>query len=277
MRLILLTAVAMLAFAGNSLLNRMAVAGGAIDPQSFALIRLAAGAVILAAMVGLRRSFGDAGIWPGWQGRLGGVCGLLLYLFAFSAAYTQLAAGTGALILFGAVQITMFAGALWSGDALTSRRWIGAAMAFAGLLMLVAPGLIAGGVWPMALMALAGAGWGLYSLIGRGAADALAATAWNFLLALPFALVLWALSGPALIGARGVVLAVISGGVTSGLGYALWYRLVPQLGAARAAVAQLTVPVIAAAGGLLLMGEGFSLHFVIAAIVVLSGVAVASR
>ena len=132
-------------------------------------------------------------------------------------------------------------------------------------------------VWPMALMALAGAGWGLYSLIGRGAADALAATAWNFLLALPFALVLWALSGPALIGARGVVLAVISGGVTSGLGYALWYRLVPQLGAARAAVAQLTVPVIAAAGGLLLMGEGFSLHFVIAAIVVLSGVAVASR
>ena len=277
MRLILLTALTMAAFAANSVLNRMAVAQGGIDPQSFALIRLAAGAAVLASLLALRRGAGGDAIWPGWQGRSWGVFGLLLYLFAFSAAYTQLAAGTGALILFGAVQITMFAGALLAGDAVALRRWIGAGMAFAGLCLLVAPSVQAGGLWPMALMALAGGGWGIYSLVGRGARDALAATAWNFLLALPIAFALWQVSGPAVIEARGAWLAVASGAVSSGLGYALWYRLLPQLGAARAAVAQLTVPVIAAAGGLALIGEGLTLHFILAAGVVLAGVAVASR
>ena len=132
-------------------------------------------------------------------------------------------------------------------------------------------------LFAVALMALAGIGWGIYSLIGRGAVDALAATAWNFLLAVPFALGLWAASGAAVVEPRGVWLAVLSGAVSSGLGYALWYRLLPELGAARAAVAQLTVPVLAAAGGLLILGEGFSLHFALSAAVVLAGVAVASR
>lgn len=273
MRLILLTALAMAAFAANSVLNRMAVASGAMDPQSFALVRLAAGAAMLAGLLVLRRGL----VWPGLRGRLGGVVGLLTYLFAFSAAYTQLSAGTGALILFGSVQITMFAGALWAGDAVPLRRWAGAVLAFAGLCLLVAPGLVAGGIGAMALMALAGIGWGIYSLVGRGAVDALAATAWNFLLAVPFALVLWAASGATVIAPGGVGLAVLSGAVSSGLGYALWYRLLPELGAARAAVAQLTVPVLAAAGGLLILGEGFNLRFVISAVVVLAGVAVASR
>lgn len=277
MRLILLTALAMAAFAANSVLNRMAVAGGGIDPQSFALVRLAAGAAMLAGVLGLRRGVYGIAVWPGWQGRGWGVFGLLVYLFAFSAAYTQLAAGTGALILFGSVQITMFAGALCAGDGVRPLRWAGAALAFTGLCFLVAPGLVVGGIGAMALMALAGFGWGIYSLVGRGALDALAATAWNFLLAVPFALGLWALSGPMLIAPRGIWLAIISGAVTSGLGYALWYRLLPNLGAARAAVAQLTVPVIAAAGGVLLIGEGLSLHFIVSAAVVLAGVAVASR
>lgn len=275
--LVLLTAITMVAFAANSVLNRLALASGAIDPQSFALIRLLAGAVMLGVLLVLRRQLSQGLVWPGFVGRLTGVSGLLIYLFGFSAAYTQLSAGTGALILFGSVQMTMFAGALWTGEVVRPQRWVGAAMAFGGLCLLVAPGLQAGGALPMLAMAVAGGGWGFYSLVGRKALDALAATAWNFLLAVPIALVIWAVAAQPAISPQGVWLAVLSGAVTSGLGYALWYLVLPKLGAARAAVAQLTVPVLAAAGGLLTMGEAVTLRFVIAAVVVLTGVAVASR
>ncbi|MGL4320824.1 MAG: DMT family transporter [Paracoccaceae bacterium] len=272
MRLILLTTLAMCAFAANSVLNRMAVADGEMDPMTFALIRLVAGAVVLGLLVALRRG----AFWPGWNGRVPGVGGLLVYLAGFSLAYTGLDAGTGALILFGCVQITMFAGALAAGDAVPAQRWAGAGLAFAGLVVLLTPVGVGVSVVHGALMAMAGAGWGIYSLAGRGVRDPLAATAANFVLAVPVALLAlpWV---PLQAQAAGVGLAIVSGAVRSGLGYALWYALVPQLGAARAAVAQLTVPVIAAAAGLVLLAEPVGWRFAMAAVMVLTGVLLAGR
>ena len=264
MRLFLMTCLAMLAFAANSVLNRMAVGAGLIDPVVFAVVRLATGAAVLGLLLVWR-----GGVWPGWTGRLPGVVGLLVYLFGFSAAYLALDAGTGALILFGVVQITMFAGALLSGEAVPARRMVGAALALAGLAVLLAPK--GGAILPVVAMAAAGVGWGLYSLAGRGQSDALAATAWNFILALPVglaALALW----PGQWSGAGVALAMLSGGVTSGLGYALWYAVVPQLGAGRAAVAQLSVPLIATAGGFAVLAEVPGPGFWLAAALVLGGV-----
>ena len=269
MRLFLLTAVVMAAFAANSVLNRMAVGAGEIGAVEFAVVRLMAGAGVLLAQVGWRGR--------GWRGAsVGGVAGLVVYLFGFSLAYGHLDAGTGALVLFGVVQVTMFAGALLAGEAVPVRRWAGAGLALAGLAVLVAP---AGGSWTgFAAMAAAGLGWGIYSLAGRGARDALAATAGNFALALiPAAGVALAVGvDMAAATGRGVVLAMVSGAVTSGLGYALWYAVLPALGAGRAAVAQLTVPLIAAAAGVGLLGEPVGARFALAAALVLGGVAWAS-
>lgn len=269
MRLFLLTALVMLAFAANSVLNRMAVAGGDIGAVEFAVIRLAAGAAVLLALV----------LWRGRGVRgatVAGVAGLLIYVFGFSLAYGRLDAGTGALVLFGVVQVTMFAGALMSGEGVPARRWVGAGLALGGLAVLVAP---AGGGWAgFAAMAAAGVGWGLYSLAGRGARDALGATAGNFALALVPGVAVALLIGVDVGAAspRGIGLAVLSGAVTSGLGYALWYAVLPALGAGRAAVAQLTVPLIAAAGGAALIGEAVGWRFAIASMLVLGGVAWAS-
>lgn len=270
MRLFLLTALAMLAFAANSVLNRMAVGAGRIDPVVFAVVRLAAGAGMLALLLVVRRGR----VWPGWRGRVPGVLGLLVYLFGFSGAYLALDAGTGALILFGVVQVTMFAGAYLAREVVPLPRVAGAALALVGLAVLLAPS--GGALGPMLLMAGAGVGWGIYSLAGRGQRDALAATAWNFLLALPVGLavlVIW----PGAWTVPGVALAAVSGAVTSGLGYALWYAVVPRLGAARAAVAQLSVPLMASAGGFVLLGEVPGAAFWLACALVLGGVALASR
>lgn len=273
MRLFWLTALAMAAFAANSVLNRMAVAQAGMDPVDFAVLRLIAGAAALALLVLLRRG----PVWPGWAGRGAGVFGLLLYLFGFSMAYVDLAAGVGALILFGMVQITMFGGAILAREAVPVPRWLGAGLAFAGLVWLVSPAGQAVAMGPAALMAAAGIGWGVYSLAGRAARDPLAATAANFCLAVPVVLVvaLWRLDLAALTG-LGVGLALVSGAVTSGLGYALWYAIVPQLGAARAGVAQLSVPILAALAGALVLGEPLGWRFIVAAVVVLGGVALAS-
>ncbi len=267
----------MLAFAANSVLNRMAVGAGLIGAVDYAVIRLAAGAVMLMVLVVARR-FGSGGAtWPGWEGRAAGVTGLLGYLFGFSAAYLSLDAGIGALILFGAVQITMFAGAVIAREPVPMLRWAGAGLAFSGLLVLVAPGGNTGAVGPVLAMAGAGIGWGIYSLAGRRAVDPLLSTAANFVLALPVGLAVLLVAG---FGAAaqpfGIWLAVLSGAVTSGLGYALWYGVVPRLGAARAAVAQLTVPLIAAGAGAVWLSEGIGLRFMLAALMVLGGVALAS-
>lgn len=273
MRLFGLTVLTMIAFAANSVLNRMGLAQAGLDPVLFGTVRLMAGAAMLALLSFILRG----GVPLGGRGRLIGVLSLSLYVFGFSMAYTALDAGIGALVLFGMVQVTMFAGALWLGERVPAIRWAGALVAFAGLVWLLWPG---GGVTlpfiQAGMMVLAGVGWGIYSLNGRGAGDALQATAANFVLAVPIALILLLAKGMGGANAAGLLLAVLSGAVTSGLGYALWYAILPKLGATRAAVAQLTVPVIAIAGGVLFLGEVPSLAFLMATTVVLVGVALSS-
>lgn len=274
MRLFLLTALTMLAFAANSILNRMALAGADIDAMGFAVIRVASGAAILVAMALIQRRRLPL-MAPG---RITGALSLCLYLVGFSVAYLRLDAGLGALILFGCVQITMFAGAVIAGEAVPRPRWIGAGVALIGLAWLVWPaGAVQVPLLGTLFMALAGAGWGVYSLAGRKSGDPLAATAANFLLALPIcvaaALLLPGVAEPAAITLRGVMLACLSGAVTSGLGYALWYSVLPRLDSSIAGLVQLTVPVIAILGGIVLLGEGVSLRLAAAGAVVLGGIA----
>lgn len=282
MRLVLLTALTMTAFAANSVLNRAGVGAGLIDPVGFAVVRLLAGAGMLALLVLGRRLATGRPIWPGLPGRAAGALSLLVYLFGFSAAYGALDAGTGALILFGMVQITMFAGALLARERVPARRWLGSGLAFLGLVYLFAPGSGANASLSHAgLMAAAGIGWGIYSLSARGATDPLGATAWNFVLAVPVALLLVAalpVSPGAVAATReGLLLAAVSGALTSGLGYALWYAVLPALGAARGGVAQLTVPLVALAGGMVFLGEALTLRFLFSAVLVLGGVAIALK
>jgi len=282
MRLVLLTVLTMTAFAANSVLNRAAVGHGHIGAVDFAVVRLLAGAVMLGLLVAGRRALTGQAVWPGRRGRIAGPPSLLVYLFGFSLAYGALDAGTGALILFGTVQITMFAGALAAREPLPARRWLGAGVAFLGLVYLLAPGsAAAGSLRHAALMAAAGIGWGFYSLSARGTRDPLGATAWNFILAVPVAgLVVAFLPAPspdAPAAPAGLLLAVVSGAVTSGLGYALWYAILPGLGAARGGVAQLSVPVLALAGGMAFLGEPLTLRFALASVLVIGGVAAAVR
>ena len=267
MRLFALAALVMAAFAANSLLNRWAVGGGLIGAMPFALVRVLAGAAVLAL---LARALPD-------RRNLGPALALSAYLIGFSLAYEALDAGIGALILFACVQVTMLAGARLAGEALPARRLAGAGLALAGLAALQVPGT--GAVpapGPALLMAGAGVAWGLYSLAGRGAASPLRATAANFLLAVPVVALATVPSGLGAPTGGGVVLAVVAGAVTAGLGYALWYRILPGLGAARAAVAQLSVPVIALAGGAALLAEVPAWPALAASGVVLAGVALAS-
>lgn len=267
MRLAVLTALVMVAFAANSLLNRAAVAGGLIEALPFALIRVGAGALVLGLMARARP--GRANLLPAlW---------LTLYLLGFSLAYRGLDAGIGALILFAGVQVTMLAGAVLGGERPPAWRFVGALVALAGLAALLLPGT--GAVpapGPALLMAAAALGWGLYSLAGRGAETPLKATAANFLLAVPLVALACLPAGLQNPDPRGVALAAVSGALTSGLGYALWYAVLPGLGAARAAVAQLTVPVIAIAAGAALLGERLSAGAMLASALVLAGVALAT-
>ena len=273
MRLILAVGLVLCAFAANSVLNRLALAGGAIGPGAFAAVRLGSGALALGSLVALR---GRRAGTPGWA-RLWGAGWLLVYMLGFSYAYVTLPAGIGALILFGTVQLTMFAGAVIGGQDVPGRRWAGVAIAFAGLTGFLWPlGGLAVGPDPAgaALMAVAGLGWGVYSLAGRSEADPLAATAGNFLLAAPVAVGLALLHPDAqAVSAVGLGYGVVAGVITSGLGYALWYRVLPQIPATAAAVAQLLVPILAALGGALLLGEVPSARLLVTGAVVLGGVA----
>jgi drug/metabolite transporter (DMT)-like permease len=274
MRLALLTALTMLAFAANSILNRMALAGGDIDALGFAIIRVLSGAGMLVVLVLIQRR----GLPMFQPGRLAGALSLCLYLLGFSIAYVQLDAGLGALILFGCVQITMFAGAILGGETVPPARWLGAGLAMAGLGWLVWPaGEVTVPLMGTVFMALAGMGWGIYSLAGRKAGDPLAATAANFLWAAPVCLIipifLPVQMEPVDVTTNGILLACLSGAVTSGLGYALWYSLLPQLKATVAGLVQLSAPVIAILGGVALLGEGLSLRLVLAAAIVLGGIA----
>ena len=264
-----LTAVAMLAFAANSLLCRLALQQELIDPASFASIRLVAGAITLAAIVRLKSDRSA----PGRADWLAAAM-LFGYVAFFSFAYLTLPAGTGALILFGAVQVTMFSVGLRSGEMFRPIAWFGLALAVAGLIYLVLPGVAAPAPLGAAMMAIAGVAWGVYSLRGRGVTDPLAATAGNFVRAAPLALVLsLLLATNAYADAAGVALAIASGAVTSGIGYVIWYAALSRLSAIRAATVQLSVPLIAAFGGVVLLSEAITPRLLAASVAILGGIA----
>jgi drug/metabolite transporter (DMT)-like permease len=270
---VLLTAIAMLAFAANSLLCRMALGAGLIDAASFTSVRVISGAVMLGFIVLPRlRSQGRPKV------DLRAVFMLFSYMIFFSLAYLSLAAGTGALILFGAVQLTMFTVGLRSGEHFSRASWAGLVLAIAGLVYLVSPGVTAPDPKGALLMAIAGVSWGVYSLLGRTAADPMESTAYNFIYSVPLAL------GASLVfindfevTVTGALLAVASGAVASGLGYFVWYAALRGLTAIRAATVQLSAPVIAAIGGVLLLGEDVTLRLVLASVATLGGIAVVLR
>lgn len=263
-----LTAVAMLAFAANSLLCRFALQQDHIDPAGFGAVRLLAGALVLACVMRAKRQpLGAGGDWRS-------AALLFAYVALFSFAYVSLAAGTGALILFGTVQLTMLGVGLLRGERFAPAGWLGLVLAMAGLMVLLLPGAAAPSPLGALLMAGAGAAWGGYSLRGKGAADPLAATFASFLRAVPLGLLLALLFAARLhADARGVWLAIASGAITSGLGYVVWYAALRRLSALRAAVVQLSVPLIATAGGALLLGEAFTLRLGVSALAILGGIA----
>jgi drug/metabolite transporter (DMT)-like permease len=267
-RTLALTAFAMLAFAGNSLLCRLALDRSDTDPASFTALRLAAGALMLWALVHSRgQNPTRAGDWPS-------ALALFVYAAGFSWAYTGLSAGTGALLLFGAVQATMLLAGLRAGTRWTLLQSIGLALALAGLIGLLMPGLSAPPPFPAALMLLAGIAWGVYSLRGRGVADATAATAGNFIRAVPLGLAACALALPWLaVDALGLACALVSGALTSGLGYAVWYTALRGLSPQAAGSCQLSVPVITAIAGVVLLGENISLRLLLGSAAVLAGIA----
>lgn len=272
---IALCSAALIGFAANSLLCRAALANATIDAASFTAIRIGSGALVLAILASFaKRPLFDDGQRPGsWLSGLA----LCAYAAAFSFAYLSLSAATGALILFGCVQTTMIGWSIARGERPRPLEWLGLAIAAAGLVALSLPGLEAPSPLPAALMALAGVSWAIYTLRGRGSKRPLAATADNFLRALPFAgLTLLAIP---IVGGRitteGATLAAISGALASGVGYSLWYAALPHLTATRAAILQLLVPVIAATGGVLLLEEPMTSRLAGAAAAIIGGIALA--
>jgi len=269
LRIALLTAAAMIAFAANSLLCRLALQRAAIDPASFSSVRLLSGALMLALLlrVSSARSTPHPADWPA-------SAMLFAYVACFSFAYLTLGAGTGALILFGAVQLTMFVAGLSGGERFTLPGWAGFALAVAGLIYLVSPGVTAPAPLGAVLMAVAGVAWGGYSLRGRGKADPLAASAGNFQRATPLALAMSLFAwNHAHVSPAGIALAVLSGAVTSGLGYVIWYAALKGLTALRAATVQLSVPPLAAISGALLLAEPITPRLAAASAVILGGIA----
>ena len=267
-KIFLLTALAMVAFAGNSLLCRQALKQTTIDAATFTFVRIVSGAVCLWIIVQLRkRSVAKAGSWPSALALFG-------YAALFSFAYLRLTAGTGALLLFGAVQATMIFWALRKGEQLRRLQVAGLFLAIAGLVTLVFPGLSAPPLSAAALMLGAGIAWGIYLLRGKGSGDPLRATAGNFLRAVPMAVLLSVVMlRSASLDPAGICYAVISGALASGVGYAIWYTALPALKASAAATVQLSVPVLAAAGGIAFLSEPITLRFVLASIAVLGGIA----
>jgi len=271
MRTAAFTALALTAFAANSLLCRQALGRGSIDAASFSTIRLASGALVLIALTWAtrREPIGVRGTW-------GSAAMLFLYAVPFSFAYISLGAGTGALVLFGAVQSTMLSWGLVTGERPVVTQWIGLVLAPGGLFYLVMPGLSAPPAIGCILMAIAGVAWGIYSMRGRSRANPLAETAGNFARAVPFAVVVTiATRADGNVGAEGLLLAVISGVVTSGLGYVVWYAALSGLTATNAALVQLLVPVLAGAGGIVFLAERITARLMGATVLILGGVALA--
>ncbi|HLU06680.1 MAG TPA: DMT family transporter [Woeseiaceae bacterium] len=268
-RLIALTALTMLAFAGNSLLCRMALEYTSIDPASFTTIRVISGALTLWILVQLR-----GGHRTGPPGNWLSALALFAYAAGFSFAYVSLTAASGALMLFVAVQATMIGHGVWTGERFRHLQIAGLVLALGGLVGLLLPGLSAPPLGGSILMLAAGAAWGIYSLRGKGAGDPLAATAGNFLRAVPIAVLMSVLLlRQFTFDSSGFWHAIVSGAIASGMGYAIWYTVLPSLRSTDAATVQLSVPVIAAVGGVILLEEPVTLRLVVASVAILGGIA----
>ena len=264
---ITLTLLSMIAFAGNSLLCRMALKSTAIDAASFTTVRMLSAALVLVLLIGFKPSvYRNGGSWPS-------ALALFAYAAGFSFAYINLSTGTGALLLFGAVQATMIGFGIYNGERLVGWRLIGFLLALGGLIILLLPGLSAPPLASALSMVVAGIAWGIYSLRGKAVGRPVAATAGNFLRTVPMTAALSLVMLPQMsLAVDGVVLAVLSGALTSGLGYAIWYGVLPFLKSTTAATVQLSVPVIAALGGVLLLGEPLAGRLIAASLAIVVGI-----
>jgi drug/metabolite transporter (DMT)-like permease len=271
-RVALATGFALIAFAANSILCRMALRQTSIDPATFTSVRIVSGAITLGILVQLGNRRGSMG------GTWASALALLAYAIAFSFAYVAITAGTGALLLFGAVQLIMIASGLAAGERINFRIAFGWVLAMAGLVTLVFPGVSAAPAAQSALMLCAGVAWGIYSLRGRHSGDPLRDTAGNFARAVPGALLISVIMWQHNSWDRtGVVLAVLSGAIASGLGYAAWYTALPRLRAIAAANLQLSVPLLASLGGVILFAEPITIRLAAASVLLLGGIALATR
>ena len=265
----LFAVLALIAFAANSILCRLALEGPAIDAATFTTVRLSSGALTLLIFSSLTSKSSPSGLQGNWSA----ASLLFLYAVPFSFAYLSLSAGTGALILFAAVQLTMILAALLAGERPAQLEWLGLAAALAGLVYLVSPGLSAPSPAGSVLMGLAGISWGLYSLLGRGVQDPIRVTTGNFVRAAPFTFLVSAVAFRSLdLSGPGVLLAVVSGALTSGLGYVVWYAALPGLSATRAATVQLSVPLLAAVGGVLFLFETVTFRLLLSTTLILGGI-----
>jgi len=268
-RTILFTVMALIAFAANSVLCRLALADHAIDASSFTVIRLLSGAVMLMLIVALRQTDRKSAARGSWSASLM----LFIYAATFSFAYTSLDTGTGALILFAAVQVTMVLHTMLSGKRLHGLEWVGMGIAFSGFVYLILPGVSAPPATGLILMLCAGVAWGMYTLKGHASQAPLADTAYNFLRSLPLALLLAALmQQQAEYSLAGIGYAILSGSIASGIGYAIWYVALSGLSSTQAAVAQLLVPVLAAGGGVLFVSEPVTWRLAISSLLILGGI-----
>ena len=275
----LYTAFALVAFAANSVLNRLALGANAIDASSYIAIRLVSGAIVLALINGVNKktahSIEKAFVVPTIAAFLPAFY-LFLYGIAFSFAYRSLNSGTGAFILFGTVQITMLSTALVKGERPHLAEWLGLGVAIGGLIYLVLPGLSAPDPFGAFLMTIAGISWGFYTLKGRGVSDPIETTALNFIRSVPMILIVYVFTfRNAHFSTEGVLYALISGAVTSGVGYAIWYAALKGLTTTQAALLQLFVPIIAALGGIVFLSESLTMRLVFAGLLIISGVVVA--
>jgi drug/metabolite transporter (DMT)-like permease len=267
-----LTTLAMLAFAGNSIICRMALQEGAIDAASFSNIRLLSGALALLIILSVKSSVNDLKQSGSWLSALM----LFLYALAFSYAYIDLGAGTGALILFGLVQATMIIAALIAGDRPTGVEVLGWLCASAGLIYLVLPGVEAPSAVGTIFMSVSGIAWGIYSIRGQNESEPLASTASNFLRSVAFIPFVLAVTFKSIqISASGALLAILSGAITSGVGYVIWYAALKHMKTIQAALVQLSVPAIAAIGGVILLDEALTSRLVLSAGLILGGISIA--
>ncbi len=267
-RTIILTALALTAFAANSVLCRLALGDRTIDASSFTVVRLLSGAIVLFLIIKIKNKSGmlTKGSWS---------ASLMLFLYAitFSFAYITLDTGTGALILFGSVQITMILLSILSGSRLHITEWLGVVISFLGFLYLVLPGVTTPSLPGFILMTVAGIAWGIYTLKGRGSTSPVIDTAYNFLRTIPFVSILAVLTFNQMsYSSTGILLAILSGAIASGIGYAIWYSALRGLSTAQAAVVQLLVPVIAALGGVIFVSEAITLRLTLSAILILGGI-----